>query len=130
MEGKIFTPNPERTFMRKVTFRVPNARGSFDEATVRCDFKALPSEEVRQMRADAADAGKRFEDRDMLEQVLNGVHGVGKPDGSGDALDPPDAVGPMLEEPSFVYEAAIDYYDAVLGGNLKPKTSPRRRGTG
>jgi len=130
MEGKMFTPNPDRTFQRKVTFQVPNERGTFDSATLRCDFRAMPADQVRKMREDAADEGERFEDRDMLAHALVGVHGVGKPDGSGEPLDPEDAVEPMLDEASFVYEASLEYYNAVLGGNLKPKTSGKQPATG
>lgn len=124
----VFTPNPDRTFVRNVTFRVPNQSAAFSEVKVRCTFKTLPGDEAQALRDRATDAGDLFDDKDMLRIVLKGIDNIG--DGQGGVLDPADAVEPMLAEKSFVYEAAMEYYDAVIGGNLRPKTSKGRRGIG
>lgn len=120
-EGKLFTPNPARTFTRKVTFKVPTESGADSQATLKTTFRSMPKDELTEMQ-------RTFEDDYVYQNVVVGVEGVG--DGSGGALEPAKATNVMAQESSFVYEAVVEYYNAMLGGNLKPKTSKGRRATG
>lgn len=120
-EGKLFTPNPERTFTKKVTFKLPTESGNETVVTVPVTFKSLPKSELKQMQED-------LDDDSVYEKVVTGVDGVG--DGEGGKLDPAKAKVAMAEESSFVYEALVEYYNVMMGGNLKAKTSKKRRSTG
>ena len=117
----MFTPNPDRTFTKKVTFNVPSESGAFQQFTLPVKFKALPKDQLRTLQEEA-------DDETAFERVVIGVEDVG--DADGNKLEPAAAKAAMAQEPSFVYEATLTYYDAMLGGNLKAKTSARRRGTG
>jgi len=115
-----FVPDPDREFSRNVQFKVPTAGGAFQQVTLKCDFKSMPKSQAQACAED-----NTFDDGQLLRLVLKRVHGVG--DGNGDALDPADAVEPMLEESGFCLAAATEYYEGVLGGNFKSKTSARQR---
>ena len=121
MEGKLFTPNPERTFMKKVVFKLPTESGVETTATLPVTYRSLPRSELRTMQEECTD-------EDMYDRVVVGVDGVG--DGEGNKLPPAEAKKLMVEESAFVFEACMAYQDAMLGGNLKPKTSRRQRAAG
>jgi hypothetical protein len=66
----------------------------------------------------------------MYQEVVVGVEGVGDGSGSNEAVEPARGKELMAQEPSFIYEAMLTFYDAIMGGNFKTKTSKKRRGTG
>ena len=122
MEGqKLFTPNAERTFSRKVTFKIPTDSGADTVATLKTRFRSKSQDELENLQEELTDSG-------MYNEVVVGVEGVG--DGNGEELDHVKAKDVMAGEPSFVFEAMMEFYDAVKGGNFKAKTSKKRRGTG
>lgn len=117
----MFKPNPERTFSKKVTFNVPSDSGAFQQYTLKVTFKALPKDQLTRLQEEVGD-------EEAYMRVVTGVEGVGYDDDN--ALDAEKAKEAMAQETSFVYEAMLTYYDAMLGGNLKAKTSGKRRGIG
>lgn len=128
-QEQVFVPVETRTFSKDVHFRIPTKSGDFRDVKLKCDFESRSRDEVEEMRERAEENGDSFDDEDMLRLVLKGAHGVGN--AKGELLDPPDGAEEMIKkEPSFRYEAAMTYYDAVLGGNLKAKTSNKRRRRG
>lgn len=113
-QEQVFVPADSRTFSKDVQFRIPTRTGGFREVKLKCDFESLPKDEVEEMRDRAEENGDSFDDEDMLRLVLKGVHGVGNE--KGEPLEPAEAVETMVnKEASFRYEAAMTYYDAVLG---------------
>jgi hypothetical protein len=119
MEG-LFKEDAEQTFTRKVTFNLPTD-GGFSQHSLQTTFRTFSKEEVDEMQME-------MDDTEAYGKAVAGVKGVA---GSDDTELPPDqGARRMAKFPSFVYEAMYAYYDAVLGGNLKKKTSRRRRGTG
>ena len=117
----MFTPNPERSFTKKVTFNVPTDQGGFQQHTLAVEYRSLPKDQLAELQ-------DQQDDDATYAQAVIGVEGVG--DADGNAIKPKDAKAAMAQESSFVYEAVLTYYDAMLGGNLKGKTSKRRRAAG
>ncbi|MFW6339509.1 MAG: hypothetical protein ACOC0Q_01430 [Wenzhouxiangella sp.] len=117
----MFKPNPKRTFQKAVSFNVPGESGAFQQVQLPVDFISIPRSELRTLQEEATDD-------EVYERVVAGVHEVGGE--NGQALSPPDGKNAMAEESAFVYQAMLTYYDVMLGGNLKGKTSRRRGATG
>ncbi|MFW6340648.1 MAG: hypothetical protein ACOC0Q_07250 [Wenzhouxiangella sp.] len=120
MEG-LFKIDTQMTFTRKVTFNVPGAEGGFTQHSLQTTFKHSPKDEVDEMQQELSDT-------EAYGRAVIGVKGVAGADGA--ELPPAEGAAAMANLSSFVFEAMYTYYDAVLGGNLKKKTSARRRSTG
>ncbi len=121
MEDQLYTPNPTRTFVKKVTFKVPTETGAETVRSLPVTFQSMKKSDLRALQDEGDD--------DMVfEAAVIGVDGVG--DGHGNKLDLKEGKKVMAQESAFVFEAVVEYQDAMLGGNLKPKTSRKRRGTG
>lgn len=117
----MFKPNPKRTFQKPVSFKVPNASGTFQNVTVPVDFISIPRSELRTLQEEASDD-------EVYERVVEGVHEIGNDEGT--ARPPAEAKAVMAEESAFVYAAMMAYYDVMMGGNLNGKPSRRQRVTG
>jgi len=117
--SEAFKLDQQRTFRRKVTFNIPADTGGYQQFCVDVEYKSRSKSQLLDMQ--------QQDDADALREVIAGITGVESADG---ALSPRDAIEPMLEVPAFVYEAAMTFYDAMSGGNLRRTTPGRRRATG
>lgn len=117
----MFTPNPDRTFSKQVSFNVPTESGRFQSVSLKVDYKGIDREALRDLQ-------ENHDDDDVYDRCVTGVHGVGNE--GGQELSPADGKQAMKAEPAFVFQALMTLYDSVLGGNLKGKSSRRQRATG
>lgn len=117
----IFKPDTQMTFERKVTFNMPGQAGGFTQVSLPTTFRSVPKEELDELQQECHDS-------EAYARVVLGVKLVG--DDQGNELPAEAGKTAMAQVSSFVYEAMLTYYDVMLGGNLKQKTSRRRRATG
>lgn len=124
----MFVVKKQATFKEKVKIITPDDKGGMTYGYVNAEFRLLPQSRINDLFQDLAEEeGSTL--ADVLEELVEGVHGVG--DENGNELSPQQAKAELLDYAPAL-SPLLDAYNDALGRGAGPrgKTSKRRRATG